>query len=395
MARAALLVGVPGTITVRKDSRNGTWRACVYVRDSTGERREISRWGHTKGAAEQTLRQAIATLTPRESTREGMTVTALKDRWLDQHKDKVEPSTWAKYEERVRIHIVPKLGGRLVSEVTPILLDDFIKELSSKYTTVARNCRTHLVQAFDLAVHSRWIEATPMTGVRRVAPAGKGEIVTYTDEQVAELLDLVWTVQVGDDPEAVSPLWCITVLCMTTGARIGEALALQWQDIDLDSATPSVHVHKTVADGKGGATYVKETTKTGEDGERRIWIPDIAVTALEIMRTLSSGNPEAFVFACPDGQIMRRQNLDAQMRRVVRGTALEPFTGFHTMRRTVGTKIANSHSLAAAAQQLGHADESTTRRHYQKHSVETQNLTQTLAFEAAIPATLRDPQSGE
>lgn len=243
---------------------------------------------------------------PREDTREGMTVKNLMERWLDQHKDKVELSTWSKYEERVRVHIVPALGQCLITDVTPIILDDFIKDLSSKYTTAARNCHTHLVQAFELAVQSRWIEVTPMTGVRRVAPAPKGEVTVYTDDQVTALLDLSWSTEVGEDLEAISPLWCVTALCVTTGARIGEVLALQWQDVDLDSTTPSIHVHKTIADGSGGATYVKPTTKTGEDGEHRIWIPDIAATALGIMRTLGNGTPESFVFARPNSQIMRR-----------------------------------------------------------------------------------------
>ncbi|QAY64167.1 hypothetical protein ET495_14130 [Xylanimonas allomyrinae] len=47
-----------------------------------------------------------------------------------------------------------------------------------------------------------------------------------------------------------------------------------------------------------------------------------------------------------------------------RGLDIRP----HDFRRTVGTTVANSTSIASASAQLGHAGEATTRRHYVKRN---------------------------
>lgn len=63
------------------------------------------------------------------------------------------------------------------------------------------------------------------------------------------------------------------LLLLGTGCRVGELLALNWDDLDLVQGTVHIHRHLT-------AYGVKEGTKSHADGERRLIMPSEAVQAL-------------------------------------------------------------------------------------------------------------------
>ena len=80
--------------------------------------------------------------------------------------------------------------------------------------------------------------------------AGRGKpVVPPTDEQVQALVKHV----AGTD---ISP---IVAVCAGTGARIGEVLAMQWDDVDLDSGV--WRVSRTVTRNLEGSAVVGDRTK--------------------------------------------------------------------------------------------------------------------------------------
>ncbi len=86
-----------------------------------------------------------------------------------------------------------------------------------------RQIHALLNQAMHDAVTARYIRTNPLDGIKPPKVRSNGKDV-LTAEQVSTLLDTVR----GDRYE------CAYVLGVLCGLRIGEVLALRWEDVDLD-----------------------------------------------------------------------------------------------------------------------------------------------------------------
>jgi integrase len=93
---------------------------------------------------------------------------------------------------------------------------------------------------------------------------------TFTPEQAKLFLDSV----------QAKPLEAFYVLCLTTGMRRGEALALHWQDVDMERGTASIRY--TLQDLKRGK-FVFALPKT-DKSRRVVRLTQLAVAALKRQR---------------------------------------------------------------------------------------------------------------
>lgn len=147
-----------------------------------------------------------------------------------------------------------------------------------------------------------------------------------------------------------------------TGMRIGEVLALRWQDVDLVGDPPTVHVSATLLEPRRGhvATLTRQGgTKSGQD--RTLILPGAVVDALAARRSRTTWDrPHDPVFASRTGTWLWPNNIRTRLRQAVSGIGGLEGTTPHTLRRTVGTLVAHEAGLDATREQLGHSDPSVT-----------------------------------
>jgi len=163
----------------------------------------------------------------------------------------------------------------------------------------------------------------------------------------------------------------VMLVLLGTGMRIGEALALEWADLDLDADIPHVRVAATMVeprrDAATGQVFVaglhrQPMTKTG--AARTIALPSTAVAMLNQRRARMVGEHDRQpVFAREGGGWLWPSNVRTKLRGVVADTPLAGVSP-HALRRTVGTLVAHGAGLDAARDVLGHRDPSVTARHY-------------------------------
>ncbi len=225
-------------------------------------------YGKTKKEAREKMnkalyeqKQGMLVATPRQ------TVEQFLMQWLDGHRSSIRSRTHERYEEYVRLHIVPVIGHIQLQKLTA----QHIKALYSKKLdeglspTTVNSLHGVLHKALEDAV--KW-ELVVKNVSHIVDPPRRAhyEITALTMEQAQKLLETAK----GHNMEA------LFMLALTTGMRRGEILALKWQDVSFVEKT--IQVRRTFT-RTPGHRYVEAETKT-KRSRRNIVLPQIVVDLL-------------------------------------------------------------------------------------------------------------------
>ena len=152
-----------------KISRHATggWYARVELpRGVGGERRRKSVYGKTRAevAAKAAKIQAAA---PADPSVDGVTVAAFLDRWLLQAKQRLSPTTWARYELAIRLHLKPHLGNRKLAKLRPADVAWCYQQHAAAGLSEAnsRKAANVLSKALGDAAQMKLIPSNPAAGV--------------------------------------------------------------------------------------------------------------------------------------------------------------------------------------------------------------------------------------
>lgn len=370
MSRPPLAVGTYGTIAALEVTP-GKWRARAKYRDHDGVTRRVERFATTKGGAERRLREAIRDrlhMDGDEDIAPDTTLAVLAQVWLADlpRTKKISDQTLEKYGRTIDRIIVPGVGGLRVRELTVGKADRFLGAIPSDAN--ARWARIILTGMLGLAARRDAIPTNPMRDTsKRVSDAR--EVRAMTIEEVDQLRANVadWSGANTMGPPRGDDLRELLEVLVGTGCRIGEALALRWDDIDLDADVPTVLVSGTAVT-VGNKLMRQDHTKTAA-GRRMLALPDFVVDALQRQQERGLPADEGLVFPSARGGVRSPNNVRRQLRQV-RGEALGWVTP-HALRKTTATIIAEVNGPDAAADQLGHSDGRTTARFYidSRHTV--------------------------
>ncbi len=339
---------------------NGRWVGCLHVGYESGKRKRKYLYGRTQAevrtkviAARHDLQQG------QQPTDDRLTVAAYLDRWLQQvARPVVRASTYRSYEEIIRNHLSPTLGRRVLSRLSIAQVQEMLnlKRATLSATTVHR---VHEVLRSALSQAER--EQLVVRNVARLArpPAiTRHEIQPFAPEEARLLLRAVH----GGRWEGFYSL------VVTAGLRLGEALGLRWQDVDLDGAV--IHVRHSLAMIDGEWQLAPPKT---ERSRRSIPLGDIAVAALRAHRArqaemrLAAGDRWSdldYVFSTETGLPLDQGNVRRAHNRILRDAGL-PHRRIHDLRHTCATfLIAQGMDLRVVMEVLGHSQISLTANTY-------------------------------
>ncbi|WP_062379355.1 tyrosine-type recombinase/integrase [Demequina pelophila] len=340
-------------------------------RDHDGRTRVVTASGRSRSAAEAELLRRL-----RERSRAGgrdvsssTRVDELARVWLAEvdESDRAH-STIVRYRLAVRRHVVPRLGGLRVSEVTTARVDRALRDIADDVgPATARLARTCLSNMFGLAARHDAIVANPVREARTIAPT-RAEPRALDADEVRELRAAVR----ADDYAVACDLPLLVDLLLATGCRVGEVLALRWSDVDLEVG--HVTIDGTVVRTAGGLVRQERT----KGGRARVLVlpPRIVATLLErrvdglpspvILPAVTMGYREVTTVNKQWRSFRRR---DAEREVAAGRPARFDDLKLHTLRKTVATRLERDGGLEAAAEQLGHAGVAVTARHYVERAV--------------------------
>lgn len=157
-----------------------------------------------------------------------------------------------------------------------------------------------------------------------------------------------------------SPFALGVLLCGALGLRRGEALGLQWRD--LDEQTGVLHVRRQIVrDSSGRHTASLKSTSS----QRRLRLPAALVDQLVAIRTSREAGPGDWVCANSQGGELEPRDFTRWMREVVCADLGIPCHGLHGLRRGLATALGHAGvATGDVSHGLGHADERVTLKHY-------------------------------
>jgi integrase len=326
-----------GSIT----ERDGKYLARISTTEG-GVRKRQSKTFDLRNDAEWWLSQARR----HGEAPEDIRVADYLERWLN-GKRSIRPSTRTQYEEHVRLHILPVLGGHRLVDLrrrhVELLVEDRLRYVS---TATGRPLSPATVQKILVTLRSALEAAVPRDipdnpAARVEAPKVERKLVRAVGaDEAARILD------------AVTGSWVEPIARFLLGSalRIGEALSINQGDIDWDAGVVRIRESKTIL--------------------RRVAVTDDALDALRLALADAPrrGKAEPVFFSPRPNRQGVRDRLTASsvthaLRPLLVKAGLEPMSA-HGLRHAYATvALETGVPLELIADQLGHRSLAMTRRY--------------------------------
>lgn len=285
------------------------------------------------------------------------TIEDLLTAWQAEREDDWSP-TYRADVAHVCAHLPRAFLDRDIGSLEPAAVATLQRTLARQGWSPHRIQRVRgcLSGAYRMAVDYAWTPRNPVADVR--APK-----IERSDVQ-APTLAIVRGILNTAPRQIRLFLW----LAANTGARRGEIIALQWDDLD----GSDLKVRRAVVQVAGGVPVVRGT-KTGRKGERKLELDDTSLRLLEEHRAEQAATAEArrlpapvFIFSHDAGVSPWRPDYIGQAyqrhRRTVPGAE---HVRLHDLRHFVATDmLQRGIPLIDVAGQLGHSNPRTTAAVY-------------------------------
>ncbi|HEU0113091.1 MAG TPA: tyrosine-type recombinase/integrase, partial [Thermomicrobiales bacterium] len=248
----------------RTETTRGTsWRARFSFVDERGKRR----WRRVAGKTKEECRKKLAAgkqAPRRTASKESLAVFLA--RWLAYRRPMWRGSTYASHAMMIRVYLAPAFGDMPLAKLSA---DDIAAAESEwlaagKSPATVRMAHATLRTALNQAVSWKLVPRNESSLVKPPREAGDPMRALSATETARVLA--------AADKTPLAAFWHVAAAC---GLRRGEAMGLQWRDIDFERATLSIQRQVT----RHGDVWVVSEPKT-KKSRRLIVLPEPVVAAL-------------------------------------------------------------------------------------------------------------------
>lgn len=352
--------------------KDGRWEGrYISGRREDGRAQYTSIYGHSYTEVKDALNKRRAENADKKISVCRLTVKVLCLQWLDQVRSTVKESSYFRYEQLVKKHIIPTLGGRRADTLTGNFLSRFVNDkLAHGRLDGKGGLSAKTVQDITIVVKSVLKLAEQEYGLTNRSSTVKLPKAGQTEARVlcgADALRLEQHLRSVLDNSNAGIL-----LCLYTGIRLGEVCALRWSDIDWDKHI--LRIRKTVlrlprqsddSERKTRLTLTKPKTKCAE---REIPLPSALWECLS--RIAKGQNEDAYVLTGQVGRFMDPRTYQYRFQSLLKRLGIERVC-FHSLRHTFATQsIQCGIDVKSLSEILGHSTVEMTLKRYVHSSME-------------------------
>lgn len=284
--------------------------------------------------------------------------------------NKLRETTFNALNNMVEVKILPELGHLKIGQITTNRITMFLNEVSIKKDretgkplkpkqyykdSYVQAIFSALCRIFNVAISNGWIKENPCTNA--IKPR-KNRSVKKKPLEIDQIKDIL------NKTSEYTTYNAVIQFQLFTGMRIGETLALTWDDIDFKKR--EIDVNKTV-------NYIKDDFIVGppktENAYRTLGMNNAIYNLLKLTKKEQNERKRELkdqyedhnlVFGQVTGNYIYRRDINNRLNTIKKGTDYEHIT-VHFLRHSNATLLLNSGvDIKIVSAHLGHNDISTT-----------------------------------
>lgn len=365
-----------GNGSIFYDKSRQKWRAQIQWTDKAGEKHIKKFVGAKKTEVKNRLdefrRQLL--LSNGNIANGSVSFQEFAEAWLiNTLRNKLKPTSYMRKEVTLNNQVYPLIGGIPIDQITHNDVQNMVNQLHNSglsYSTVkkAYEAVNGCLREFRVKTGSAF---NPCEGITLPVTAEKSvaDIIFFNEDQRTLIKEEA--VRKYKTGKSVYRLGHVIIVLMYTGLRIGELLALKWDDVDFTEKTITIDKNAVVSKVTDGeeSHYVlinQQSTKT-KSGRRIIPLSDIAAQSLQEIFKITGENE--FVVSSATGKQITPRNINRMFHSVLLQTGIAKSTGdlcgVHTLRHTFASMLfMNGCEIKIVSELLGHADTKITENIY-------------------------------
>ena len=268
--------------------KNGTivYRSSVYlgVDRLTGKKARTTVTANTKKGVKIKAREAINAFTANGyCVKEKPTITTYRELvalWWESYKNTIKPNSQQSMEGIVRLHILPVFGDYKLDKLTTPIIQQQVNKWADKANRGVKGAYANYSflnninrRILQYGVTMQVIQHNPARDViiPRKQQNKEHKVKFFSNQELKQFLDYLDGLDISSYENFFDYVLYKTLLA--SGCRIGEALALEWSDIDLENGT--ISISKTLN------RYQETNTPKSKAGLRDIEIDKATVLLLK------------------------------------------------------------------------------------------------------------------
>lgn len=352
----------------------------------TNDGKRKSFYGKTKTEVKQKAKEFLLKVENGYKEPQKIKFNDYAEYWFTTYKEgKIEPSSYTRlyrvFDSQIRNTLGEQYIGNITTHDIQNIIDEYANPSKEDTRALAISGLKKIVQflnpCFKMAVKEGIIQKNPCEDV--ILPS-ESYIITETKQQrslnnkeienfrKAALEKKAYT----DEYKTRNAI--VLLFILNLGLRAGEALVLEWKDIDFDEGL--VYINKTLQCGiKNNDTnnqqnaYISKTKKSTKTsaGKRVLKINDAVRFYLEELKSYDSSNNIVSQYVCCNnkGKINNHRNLQCCLNRICKNANIKDHITLHTLRHTFGsTLIRNKVGIEVVSKLMGHANITITYNKY-------------------------------
>ncbi|MBK5075734.1 site-specific integrase [Lactococcus lactis] len=302
---------------------------------------------------------------------------ALALSWFESYKLTVKANSIRVANNYLKSYLLPELGSYRIDRITPTLLQEIVNKWAENANTAEiingrrekGKCKDYklllniIKRILSYAMQLGAISSNPAIQVipPKLKTRTSKKIKHFNNEELKQFLAYLDTLENTTDNRMRVTLYR---LLLSTGLRVGEALALSWSDVDFSAGY--ITINKTIVQTIDKRERIQDSPKTVES-DRLVTLDSSTISLLKEWKKCQSSNVinlnDSLIFSY-NGHIYAYANESRQLMRHFAKAGV-PNIGFHGFRHTHASLLMNNDVNPKEIQKrLGHADYSITMNTY-------------------------------